>query len=428
MRAAFHTLGCKVNQYETELMKENLIKNGYEIVTEHDSPDVFIINSCTVTAESDRKTRQMVRKFRRMLPESIIVLTGCMPQAFPDEAKSLDSADVILGNGTNDKLVYAINEFRITGERQAIVLPHNKENVKSTIDTFYDRTKAFLKIEDGCDRFCSYCIIPYARGRVRSKPIEDIEKEVKSLVNNGFKEVVLIGINLSAYGKESGLNLADAVEAAARQGIERIRLGSMEPDQFTDEVIDRLSKVPQLCPQFHLSLQSGCDNTLKRMNRHYDTEFYADLVAKLRAKFDNAGITTDIMVGFAGESDEDFKTSVNFLKRIAFSKAHVFAYSIRRGTAAEKFEGHVKNSVKRERSAIMIEAANECQKSFLQKQVGGIYPVLFENRSKDGFYEGYTPNYTLVKVKSDKNISGEIIDTELISVENECCIGKIKEA
>ena len=425
MRASFHTLGCKVNQYETELMKEELQKNGYEIVSENDEPDVFIINSCTVTAESDRKTRQMVRKYRRMLQNAVIVLTGCMPQAFPMEAERLESADVVLGNGTNDKLIYAINEFRLTGQRQQIVQPHNKENVKQTVKTFHDRTKAFLKIEDGCNRFCSYCIIPYARGRVRSKPLDQIKKEVKALVDDGFKEVVLIGINLSAYGIENGLNLADAVEAAAESGIERIRLGSMEPDQFTDDVIDRLSKVKCLCPQFHLSLQSGCDNTLKRMNRHYDTEFYADLVKKLRKKFENASITTDIMVGFAGETEEDFNTSVDFLNKIGFAKAHVFAYSVRKGTAAEKFEGQVENSVKRARSSIMIENAGKCQKEFLESQVGKVSPVLFENRTKGGFYEGYTPNYTLVRVKSDKNISGEIIATKIISAEDEYCVGVI---
>jgi len=425
MRASFHTLGCKVNQYETELMKEDLIRNGYEIVTEDDLPDVFIINSCTVTAESDRKTRQMVRKYRRKLPDAIIVLTGCMPQAFTQEAEKLDSADIVLGNGTNDKLVFAINEFMLTNNRQVIVSEHRKETVNATIETFHDRTKAFVKIEDGCNRFCSYCIIPYARGRVRSKSLEDIKREVKSLVDNGFKEVVLIGINLSAYGKDEGLNLADAVETVAQTGIERIRLGSMEPDQFTDEVIDRLSKVKSLCPQFHLSLQSGCDETLKRMNRHYDTAFYYDLISKLRERFDNASITTDIMVGFAGESDEDFKTSVEFLNKVGFAKTHVFAYSVRKGTKAEKLDGHIQTSVKRERSAIMIENALKCQAEFLNSQIGLTCPVLFENRTKDGFYEGYTPNYTLVRVKSDKNISGEIIETKLVSVENDYCIGEI---
>ncbi len=425
MRASFHTLGCKVNQYETELMKEDLIKNGYEIVGENDQPDVFIINSCTVTAESDRKTRQMVRKYRRKLDNAIIVLTGCMPQAFPNEASQLDSADIVLGNGTNDKLIFAINEFMLTNNRQVIVNEHRKETVNSTIKTFYDRTKAFLKIEDGCDRFCSYCIIPYARGRVRSKSLENIKTEVETLVENGFREVVLIGINLSAYGKDEGLNLADAVETVAKTGIERIRLGSMEPDQFTDDVIDRLSKVKSLCPQFHLSLQSGCDKTLKRMNRHYDTAFYYDLITKLRAKFENASITTDIMVGFAGESEQDFNESVAFLNKVAFAKSHVFAYSIRKGTRAEKLDGHIQTSVKRQRSAIMIENALKCQTDFLNSQVGITSPVLYENRAKDGFYEGYTPNYTLVRVKSDKNISGEIIDTKLVSVENDYCIGEI---
>lgn len=424
MRASFHTLGCKVNQYETELMKEDLIRNGYEIVSEDDLPDVFIINSCTVTAESDRKTRQMVRKYRRKLPDAIIVLTGCMPQAFKGEAEKLDSADIVLGNGTNDKLVFAINEFKLTNTRQIFVQEHRKETVNATIETFYDRTKAFLKIEDGCNRFCSYCIIPYARGRVRSKSLENIKREVETLVDNGFKEVVLIGINLSAYGKDEGLTLADAVEVVAKTGIERIRLGSMEPDQFTDDVIDRLSNVESLCPQFHLSLQSGCDETLKRMNRHYDTAFYFDLIKKIRKKFSNASITTDIMVGFAGETDEEFKSSVAFLNKVCFAKSHVFAYSVRKGTKAEKLDGHIANDIKRKRSAIMIENALKCQEKFLSSQIGLTCPVLFENRTKEGFYEGYTPNYTLVKVKSDKNISGEIIQTKLVSVENDYCIGE----
>ncbi len=425
MKVSFFTLGCKVNQYETELLKEEFLKNDYVIVESDDNPDVFVINSCTVTAESDRKTRQMVRKYRRIYPESIIVLTGCMPQAFPSDAEKLDSADIVLGNGTNYKVIEAVNNFQLTGERQIIVEKHKKEQVNKTINNFYGRTKAFLKIEDGCDRFCSYCIIPYARGRVRSKPIEEIKKEVKTLVEKGFKEVVLIGINLSAYGKETGLNLADAVEAAAGAGIERVRLGSMEPDQFTDDVIERLAKVKTLCPQFHLSLQSGCDNTLKLMNRHYDAAYYAELVSKLRKKFENCAITTDIMVGFAGESDEDFEKSLKFAEKIAFAKAHIFAYSVRHGTVAEKFSGHISKEEKHKRSVKMIEVTKKTQNDFLNSQLGKKYPVLFENRGEKGFFEVYTPNYTLVKVKSDEDLSGEIIDTYLKTVEKDYVIGQI---
>ena len=414
MRAAFYTLGCKVNQYETELMAEDLQKNGYEIVDEDSSPDVFIINSCTVTAESDRKTRQTVHKYRKKLPNAIIVLTGCMPQAFPEDAKNLTSADIVLGNAANHLLVESINEFMISGERVVKTIKHDKAQVRSTIDRFRGRTKAFLKIEDGCDRFCSYCIIPYARGRVRSKPLDEIANEVKALENSGFKEVVLIGINLSAYGKENGKTLADAVEAvkAAAPNM-RIRLGSMEPDQLDDITIERLAKIDTLCPQFHLSLQSGCDNTLKRMNRHYDTAFYRALVNKLRSCFDDCAITTDIMVGFAGETEQDHTDSVAFLREIGFARTHVFAYSRRRGTAADKFDGQIENSVKRRRSKEMIEAAKDCMDSFIDGQLGHIYPVLIENRTKDGVYEGYTPNYTRVFVKTDRNIGGEIVDIRL---------------
>lgn len=425
MRAAFLTLGCKVNQYETQLMREDLIRNGFVIVNEDSNPDVFIINSCTVTAESDRKTRQMVHRYRSKLPNSIIVLTGCMPQAFPSDAESLDCADIVLGNATNGALCESIKEFLISNKRVVNIAPHDKQAVKSEIYNFRARTKAFLKIEDGCDRFCSYCIIPYARGRVRSKPIENIIDEVKALTHAGFEEIVLIGINLSAYGKESGLDLADAVNAVYSAAPDiRIRLGSMEPDQFTDDVIERLSKIPTLCPQFHLSLQSGCDNTLKRMNRHYDTAFYRDLINKLRNKFEDAAITTDVMVGFAGETDEDHKASVDFVKQIGFSKAHVFAYSRRKGTAADKFDGQIENAVKRERSREMIAASDECTKAFLQKNIGKVFPVLFENRTKNWLYEGYTPNYIRVFVESDIILSGKIIDVKLTKLLDDGVFGE----
>lgn len=414
MRAAFYTLGCKVNQYETELMAEDLQNNGYEIVDEDCSPDVFIINSCTVTAESDRKTRQTVHKYRKKLPHAVIVLTGCMPQAFPQDAKNLESADIVLGNAANHLLTESINEFMMNGRRVVKTAEHDKQQVRSTIERFRGRTKAFLKIEDGCDRFCSYCIIPYARGRVRSKPLDEITNEVKALCASGFKEVVLIGINLSAYGKESGKTLADAVEAvkAAAPDI-RIRLGSMEPDQLDDITIERLAKIDTLCPQFHLSLQSGCDNTLTRMNRHYDADFYRTLVSKLRSCFKNCAITTDIMVGFAGETEQDHLDSAAFLREIGFARTHVFAYSRRRGTAADKFDNQIENAVKRRRSKEMIAAAKDCMDSFIDSQLGNVYPVLIENRSENGLYEGYTPNYTRVFVKTDRKIGGEIVNIRL---------------
>lgn len=426
MRAAFYTLGCKVNQYETELMSEDLIRHGYEIVDEDSSPDVFIINSCTVTAESDRKTRQMVHKYRKKLPGAVIVLTGCMPQAFPEQAGEQTAADIVLGNATNNMLTSSLSEFFITGKRIVNIAQHEKEAVKAEISDFRERTKAFLKIEDGCDRFCSYCIIPYARGRVRSKPIDNIIEEVRALSGAGYKEVVLIGINLSAYGKENGLNLADAVEAVNKQAPEmRIRLGSMEPDQFTDDVIKRLSEVKMLMPQFHLSLQSGCDNTLKRMNRHYDSAFYRELIKKLRDNFIDCSITTDVMVGFAGETEEDHLASVNFIKEIGFARCHVFAYSRRSGTAADKFDSQVDNKTKRKRSAEMINAASEAQNAFLQTQLGNIYPVLIENRKKNGLFEGYTPNYTRVIVRSDEEIGGKVMNVKLCEIVDDGCKGEL---
>ena len=258
MRAAFLTLGCKVNQYETELMTEDLQNHGYEIVDADSSPDVFIINSCTVTAESDRKTRQMINRWRKKLPHSVIVLTGCMTQAFPEKAAEIEQADIVLGNADNNLLTKCLEEYYVSGERIVKIIPHEKAAVKGTVSGLKGHTKAYIKIEDGCNRFCSYCIIPYARGRVRSKPIDDIKSEVKGLCENGYKEVVLIGINLSAYGREQGLSLADAVEAVHETApTMRIRLGSMEPDQFDDDMIEWLAQISMLCPQFHLSLQSG---------------------------------------------------------------------------------------------------------------------------------------------------------------------------
>ena len=409
-------------------MREQIEAAGHQSVPEDAQPDVFVLNSCTVTAESDRKTRQLVRRFRHRYPQAVIVLTGCMPQAFPKDAAALDAADVVLGNATNARLLPAVEEYLRTGRRVVEITPHKTGERFSTppVARFSGRTRAFLKIEDGCNRFCSYCIIPMARGRVRSKPVDEIREEVARLAAAGHREVVLVGINLSAYGGDVGVTLADAVDAAAQpEGIARVRLGSLEPDQFTDALLARLGAQEKFCPQFHLSLQSGCDETLRRMNRHYDAAFYADLAARIRAAFPDAALTTDVMVGFAGETEDEFGQSLDFMRRIGFARAHVFAYSRRAGTAAYDMPNQLTAAVKEERSRRMIACADSCRDQFLRAQLGRTFPVLFETCS-GGFLSGYTPNYTHVRVHSeDETLCGEIRPVRLIEVDGDVCRGEL---
>ena len=421
-------MGCKVNQYDTQIMKELLLSSGYQIVGEEMQPDVFIVNSCSVTGKSDSKTRQLLSKLRKKLPHSILILTGCMPQAFPAETALLDTADIILSNASNDEIVSLIDEFLRTKTKIIQIKSHEKEKINNKITNFDDRTKAFLKIEDGCNRFCSYCIIPYARGRVRSKPLSEIFTEINELSLKGYKEVVLIGINLSAYGTDMGYTLADAVETACSvDGIRRVRLGSIEPDQLNDTIIERMAAENKLCPQFHLSLQSGCDKTLRDMNRHYDTAFYDTLVQKLREKFKDASITTDIMVGFPGETEEDFNESLGFVKKVGFARAHIFPYSKRNGTKAADFKNQVQDSVKNRRSKEMIELTNRSKTDFLKNQLHKTYPVLIENNKKPGQFEGYTPNYTHVKIQSDTNLSGSIVNVFVTAVDGDSLTGEKKD-
>lgn len=422
----FHlkTLGCKVNQYETESIKEALLAMGH--TADNNKPaDCVIINSCTVTAESDRKTRQLLHRIRKDNEEAVILLTGCMVQAFPEKAKSLSDADIIIGNTDTAKVVKAVTDYK--RDKLFDVTPHSldEEYTGLKIADFSERTRAFLKIEDGCNRYCSYCIIPKARGFVRSKPLEDIKRETESLIKNGYKEIVLVGINLSAYGQDTEYDICDAVDTVcAVEGIKRVRLGSLEPDHITDEMLNRLKNNEKFCPQFHLSLQSGCDETLKRMNRHYDTEFYYDLVLRIRRIFENASITTDVMVGFAGETEDEFNRSVSFVKKVGFARAHIFAYSRRAGTVADLLDNQVKNSEKQRRAKIMADICNESEKQFLSGQVGGIYPVMFESE-KNGFNEGYTPNYTRVKVANNKCLTGNILPVKITGIKNDYCIGEL---
>ena len=424
MNILFQTLGCKVNQYETEAMREALEALGH--TSDKCLPiDTVLINSCSVTAESDRKTRQLVRRMRREYPDAVIALTGCMVQAFPYEAKNLTEADIVIGNKDVKKVIEAIKSY--DSNRIFSVEKHRNGDIYNTIglSSFNERTRAFMKIEDGCDRFCTYCIIPFARGRVRSRAVEDIKREAERLANNGFCEIVLVGINLTSYGKDEDFNICDAVDAVCEvNGIKRVRLGSLEPDHITDEMLARFKAQPKFCPQFHLSLQSGCDATLKRMNRHYDSAFYEDLVSRIRNAFDNAAITTDIMVGFAGETQEEFNQNLEFAQKIGFARAHIFAYSRRSGTVAAGLKSQVNNAEKQKRAHLMAEVTKQTEKEFLNTQIGNVYPVLFETQQNDNA-EGYTPNYTRVIVKTNKTLTGEIKDVLIKSTQDDYCIGEL---
>lgn len=429
MKVKFYTLGCKVNQYETQAIGESLIRRGFEITNEKNA-DVFVVNSCTVTASADQKTRQAVRRFKRNNPDSIVVLTGCMPQAYPEKSKELGEADIILGNKNNHILPDLLEEYKKDGKRIFSVCEHTKGDLFSgdTITCFDERTRAYIKIQDGCNRFCSYCIIPYSRGRVRSKPLCELKKEVEALAEKGYNEVVLVGINLSSYGQDIGEAFPDAVKIVNdTKGIERVRLGSLEPDHLTDEVIEKLSKSEKLCPQFHLSLQSGCDKTLRSMNRHYTCDEFRKIALKLRSTFPDCTLTTDVMVGFAGESEDDFEKSLDFVKETGFEKVHVFPYSVRKGTRAEKLPDHLDKCVKEKRCKIMIDLTEKIRREFFLGQIGKIFTVIPENCDKDGFYNGYTANYIPVKFKAEnEEIKGSFVKIKITAIgDGDFCFGEI---
>ncbi len=421
MNVIFYTLGCKVNQYETQAMREEFLKRGF---TDNSNilPDAVIINSCSVTAESDRKTRQLLNKARRKFPNAVITLTGCSVQAFPKDYE-ISVANVVIGNKDVKKVVdETCNALNNKSDFYSII-KHTPDEIYNTlpISSFEERTRAFMKIEDGCERYCSYCIIPFARGKVRSRSIESIKAEAENLSKNGFKEIVLVGINLSAYGTDIGKNLCDAVDTVCSvDGILRVRLGSLEPDHITEEMLKRFKVQDKFCEQFHLSLQSGCDNILKRMNRHYDSAFYYDLITKIRNVFENASITTDIMVGFAGETQEEFRESLAFAKKVKFARAHIFCYSRRTGTVAAALKDQVTNAEKQNRSKQMTEVTKETETEFLKSQVGKTFTVLLENKNT-----GYTKNYSRVKVLNSNENIGTVINVKITDTENEYLIGEI---
>ncbi len=426
MKAAFYTLGCKVNQYESEYMAELLEKEGVEIVSPNDNADIYIINSCTVTATADQKTRQNVRKFKRKHPDSIVILTGCMPQAFKERSINLTEADIVISNKNNDELVSYVRKYMETKNRLVNIEAHQKGDAfkSCSIQSFNDRIRAFVKIEDGCDRFCTYCIIPMSRGRVRSKKPEELKQEIHNLGLNGIKEIVLVGINLSSYGKGEDFNIVDAVKICNDdENIVRVRLGSLEPDYITDDVIEGFAECEKFCPQFHLSLQSGCDKTLRNMNRHYTCQEYKDLCTKLRNTFEDTSITTDVMVGFHEEDENDFLESVKFVEEIGFEKVHVFPYSQREGTVASRRGDNVSKEEKEKRAHAMIKATDKIRNEFLNNQIGKTVNVLFENEIEPNVYQGYTKNYTPVRMNSNEDIIGQELDVTIKSVDVnlDCC-------
>lgn len=421
------TLGCKVNQYESQVMTEIMLKDGFSLAQDENSADIYIINTCTVTAVSDSKNRKIIRRLRRNNENSIIVVTGCMSQAFPED-DVYKICDIVVGNTSRKNISKLIKEYITDNNRFVDVEMHTTgekfEPIK--ISDFEERTRAQIKIEDGCNRFCAYCIIPYARGRVRSKDLGELKEEAVTLASKGYKEIVLVGINLSCFGQDTNLNLCDAVETVADvEGIERVRLSSLEPERLDPEFIARLAKCKKLCPHFHLSLQSGCDETLKRMNRHYSSKEYSEIVNNLRNAFKDCAITTDAMVGFAGETDEEFEKSLNFVHSIKFAKVHTFIYSRRKGTKGDLMPNQVDPSIKNERSKKLIEVTLNDRKEFLKNQVGNTYSVLFERKRPEGYWEGYTMNYTPVHIYSDDDLANKILDVKITKAYDDYCDGEL---
>lgn len=409
-KAAFYTLGCKVNQYETEAMTELFSEAGYEICDFSDTADVYVINTCSVTNMGDRKSRQIIRRAKKTNPNAIIAVTGCYAQTAPDEVLSIDGVNIVIGTKDRKNIVKLVEELNANAEINHVsdIMNHHEFEALQ-IKNYSNRTRAFIKIQEGCNQFCSYCIIPYARGPVRSRPKEDVLKEIQKLVLKGFKEVILVGIHVASYGIDLGnASLADLImEVDKIDGVERIRLSSIEPMTLNQEFIDKIKDSKKLCHHFHISLQSGCDATLKRMNRKYTTAQFKSIVDGLRDAFDDVAITTDIMVGFPGETDEEFDETITFVRKIKFAEAHIFQYSQRRGTPAAKRPNQISPELKEKRSKTITAETIKTRNEFLDSFIGQTMRVLFEQPVSDGMFEGKTDNYITVHAQSDVNLNDQ---------------------
>ncbi len=418
-KAALHNLGCKVNAYETEAMQQMLEEAGYEIVSFSQKADVYIINTCSVTNMADRKSRQMLHRAKKMNPDSIVIGAGCYVQTSYQQACEDLSIDIIIGNNRKKDLIRLIQEYEShnhVSDACIDINDGNQEYEELHMTRTAEHTRAFVKVQDGCNQFCSYCIIPYARGRVRSRNIADVETEISALAENGYKEVVLTGIHLSSFGLDHGESLLKLIETVHQiPGIERIRLGSLEPRVITDAFVHAISALPKVCPHFHLSLQSGSTTVLKRMNRKYTATEYADKCEILRRYYAHPAITTDIIVGFPGETEEEFSQTMDFVKQIGFYEIHVFKYSKRKGTVAADMKDQVSESAKNERSNQLIQVAEQMKQEFVQYYQGKKVSVLFEQeliQDEKRCFEGFTPEYVKVIIPTEKDLENQIIEVE----------------
>ena len=420
-KAALHNLGCKVNAYETEAMQELLEQNGYEIVPFKEGADVYIINTCTVTNMADRKSRQMIHRARKMNPDAVVVAAGCYVQA---KAEDVDECiDIVIGNNKKQDLIEILDEYWAKKkkdhelQKEVLDINHTSEYENLHLSKTAEHTRAYIKVQDGCNQFCSYCIIPFARGRVRSREKDDVVREVESLAKNGYKEVVLTGIHLSSYGVDLGETLLSLILAVHEvSGIHRIRLGSLEPRIITEEFVKTIAGLPKICPHFHLSLKSGCDATLKRMNRKYTAEEYYEKCELLRKYFDDPALTTDVIVGFPGETEEEFAQSKDFVDKVNFYETHIFKYSKREGTKAAVMKDQVPEEIKTVRSNLMIEMGHRKQEEYEEKLLGKTVEVLMEEEieQEDGVYQvGHTKEYVKVGQKTVENLSNQLINVEI---------------
>ncbi len=422
-KAALHNLGCKVNAYETEAMQELLEQAGYQIVPFEEQADVYIINTCTVTNVADRKSRQMIHRARKRNPGAVIVAAGCYVQT--KDTAGLDAdIDIVIGNNKKKEIARVLEDyFREKGagakKIERVDIGHTSEYEDLTVSHTAGHTRVFLKVQDGCNQFCSYCIIPYARGRVRSRSREEVVAEVRRLAERGYKEVVLTGIHLSSYGTDIGDDLLSLILSVHQvEGICRIRLGSLEPGIITEEFARTLSECPKFCPHFHLSLQSGCDATLKRMNRRYDTAQYEEKCQILRKYFQDPALTTDVIVGFPGETEKEFEASRAFVDRINFYETHIFKYSRREGTRAAVMDGQVPDSVKTQRSALLLELGQKKQREYEEKLLGTAREVLMEESVVIGgetWQVGHTKEYVKIGRKTEEDLSNQLVNVEIES-------------